>query len=218
VEDAAAADGKAPDPQSAVAATSDEPAPEALVPGEPAWLPPLAGYGRRTWPWAMAASLLILMLAGQLVHAYRSRLATLPPIGQSLQGFYASLGIDVTQRMDLTQYELLDLAFATESDPDGQGWLVIEARLRNNGPRVQPFPHIFVALKDRWQQVIAGRYFEPAEYSAASYDDYAQLTVGSVVDAQFIIVDPGPEVTAYEVQICTQAGQDFTCDGDEIFE
>jgi hypothetical protein len=162
--------------------------------------------------------LLILMLAGQLVHAYRSQLATVPPIGQPLQSLYASLGIDVTQRIDLTPYELLELAFATESDPDGQAWLVIEARLRNNGPKVQAFPQIFVALKDRWQQVIAGRYFEPEEYSAASYDDFSQMAVGSVVDAQFIIVDPGPEVTAYEVQICTHAGQDFICDGDETFE
>jgi hypothetical protein len=44
------------------------------------------------------------------------------------------------------------------------------------------------------------------------------MTAGNVVDAQFIIVDPGPEVTGYEVQICTRAGPDFVCDGDAIFD
>jgi predicted Zn finger-like uncharacterized protein len=188
-------------------------------PVDPDWLPPLDETPRRTWPWATAAVVLILCFAAQLVHAFRADLAGVAGIGSPLQGLYSRLGREITPRVDLAAYELVDIAFTTGTAADGQpGWLIIEARLRNKGPDAQPFPQVFVALKDRWRRTVAGRYFEPEEYAVTPYASYARMPVGVVLDAQLIIADPGPEVTEYELQLCTRSGQGFLCDGDSIFE
>ena len=189
-----------------------------LVADEDEWPPALADERpRRSWPWTVAASLLILMLLGQGVHAWRSELAVMQGIGEPLSTLYARLGLELTPAVDLAQYELLNLAFASEAGVDSQNWLIIEARLTNNGPKDQAFPQVFVALTDRWGEVVAGRYFEPAEYSTTSFRDYSRMAIGRAIDAQFIVVDPGPEVTGYEVQLCTRIGQAYLCDGDEVF-
>jgi hypothetical protein len=40
------------------------------------------------------------------------------------------------------------------------------------------------------------------------------MTVGSAVDAQFIIVDPGPSATGFELEFCTPVNDGFLCDSE----
>jgi hypothetical protein len=116
---------------------------------------------RRPWPWAVGAGLLTLTLAVQLIHAARSELAGLPGVGPIVIAAYATLGREVAPPVALEQYRSLDLTAYAEPAADEHGSLKIETRVQNRGPKVQPYPYIFVRIRDRWEETIAGRYFAP---------------------------------------------------------
>jgi len=167
---------------------------------------------RRTWPWAVAAGLMTLTLAAQLIHAARSELAALPGVGPVLIAAYAKLGREVSPPIALEQYSSLDLTAVAEPVTDEHGWLIIETRVQNRGPKTQAYPHILVRILDRWGETIAGRYFAPDEYVVSPAADYSRMNVGSTVDAQFIIVDPGPNATGFELEFCARVEGTFVCD------
>jgi hypothetical protein len=167
---------------------------------------------RRTWPWAAAAGLMTLTLAAQLIHAARSELAGLPGVGPVLIAAYATFGREVSPPVALEQYASLDLTAVAEPVSDEHGWLIIETRVQNRGPETQTYPHILVRILDRWGETIAGRYFAPDEYVVTPRTDYSRMEVGSTVDAQFIIVDPGPDATGFELEFCARVEDSFVCD------
>lgn len=167
---------------------------------------------RRPWPWAVGAGLLALTLAAQLIHAARSELAALPGVGPILIAAYAKLGREVAPPVALEQYISLDLTAVAEPVSDEHGWLIIETRVQNRGPKTQTYPHILVRILDRWGETMAGRYFAPDEYVIAPQTDYSRMNAGSTVDAQFIIVDPGPNATGFELEFCARVEDSFVCD------
>ncbi|MGD8340153.1 MAG: DUF3426 domain-containing protein [Gammaproteobacteria bacterium] len=155
-----------------------------------------------------------LTLAGQFMHRFRAELAGLPTIGPIVGDAYAQIGIDVSPTVDLEQYDLLDLTAAAQPLGEEPGWLIIETRVVNEGPKEQPYPHIFVRLLDRWDTTVAGRYFGPEEYAVSTIADAARMNAGTTVDAQFIIMDPGPSATGFELEICTPIAQGYVCESD----
>lgn len=167
---------------------------------------------RRPWPWAVGAGLLALTLAAQLIHAARSELAALPGVGPILIATYATLGREVSPSVALEQYISLDLTAVAEPVSDEHGWLIIETRVQNRGPKTQTYPHILVRILDRWGETIAGRYFAPDEYVVSPQTDYSRMNVGSTIDAQFIIVDPGENATGFELEFCVRVEGRFVCD------
>jgi predicted Zn finger-like uncharacterized protein len=182
----------------------------------PEWLRPIARH-RKSWPWAVAAAVLTVTLAGQLMNRFRDELAAVPAVGPVLERVYAGAGIELVPPVDLDQFDLLDLTALAEPAGEQQGWLVIETRVRNKGPKVQPYPHIFVRLLDRWEDTVAGRYFAPNEYTVGAVSDYSRMNVGTSVDAQFIIMDPGPGATGFEVELCAEIAEGFICESDANF-
>jgi predicted Zn finger-like uncharacterized protein len=196
-------------------AEADEPE---LDVAELAWLPALEEPRQRPhWPWAAGAILLGLSLVGQLFYQLRDELITWPAIGPAFAGIYSILGIEVMAPVDLDQFNLLDLTALAEPAGDEQGWLIIETRVQNKGPKVQPYPHIFVRLLDRWEDTVAGRYFGPDEYTVSTVDDFSRMNIGTTIDAQFIIMDPGPSATGFELELCAKIVQGFMCESDENF-
>jgi hypothetical protein len=157
-------------------------------------------------------------LLGQLVHHFRADLAGVPGLGPPLVSAYALVGVELAPGFDLAQYEILDSAAAARGTSGQRGWLIIETRLRNTGPRVQPYPYIFVRLEDRWQETIAGRYFAPEEYLESQVGDPSRMSVGRTVDAQFVLLDPGPDASGFEVDVCMRRPEGFTCKEDAVFE
>jgi hypothetical protein len=160
----------------------------------------------------VAAGLLTLTLAAQLIHASRSEIAGLPGVGPMLIAAYARLGREIAPPVALEQFGTLDLTAAVEPVTDEHSWLIIETRVQNRGPKAQAYPHILVRLLDRWEETIAGRYFAPAEYVVTPQSDYSRMNVGVTVDAQFIIVDPGPSATGFELEFCAKVEDGFVCD------
>jgi predicted Zn finger-like uncharacterized protein len=169
---------------------------------------------RKSLAWTVGAVILALALAGQLAHRYRSSLVSAPGVGPALESVYALFGQDVRPAVDLDRYDLLDLTAVAEPSAEEQGWLMIETRVRNEGPGMQPYPHIFVRLLDRWEETVAGRYFAPGEYMINPVRDGARMNAGSTVDAQFIIIDPGPSATGFELELCVETTKGYQCESD----
>ena len=184
--------------------------------GKPDWLTPVDEAPRRSRLWSVAAVLLLLTLAGQLIHQYRSELVAVPELAPAVTRVYELLGREVSPVPDLGQYDLMDLTAVAQPTSDEQGWLMIETRVRNGGPRPQPYPYIFVRLLDRWEDTIAGRYFAPDEYAVSPIRNSAQMSTGSTIDAQFVIMDPGPSATGFELELCVAADNGYLCESDIV--
>jgi hypothetical protein len=41
------------------------------------------------------------------------------------------------------------------------------------------------------------------------------MTSGSTIDAQFIIMDPGPSATGFELELCARSKRGFKCESDD---
>ncbi len=198
-----------PRPESGNEPEQPAPAAESVEPG---WLNDSEPRKRRVWPWAVGTALMALALCGQFMHHFRARLADVPMIGSMITTAYAQVGIEVLPEVDLDQYDLLDLTAAAQPLGEEPGWLIIETRVINEGPKPQPFPHIFVRLLDRWDATVAGRYFAPEEYTVSPARDFSRMNPGSTIDAQFIIMDPGPSATGFELEICVPIAHGYFCE------
>jgi predicted Zn finger-like uncharacterized protein len=168
--------------------------------------------------WSAAAALALLAFAAQNVHHFRADLAGRAAIGPWVQRAYGIFGIAVTPNWDVHQYQILDWVAAAEPNARGQGTLELNARIHNRGPRAQPYPHVHVELKDRWDETVGRRTFRPAEYLDATGSATAPMAAGTTVEARLRVVDPGPDAYGFELDVCVEAQRDeLTCGNDEIF-
>jgi predicted Zn finger-like uncharacterized protein len=168
--------------------------------------------------WGLGSALLLLLLAAQAVHSYRAPLASRSVVGPVLRSAYGILGMELIPRWDLAQYEVLDLS-ATAASGVGVSSLRITARIRNNGPRAQPYPAILLELKDRWEAVVGSRVFEPAEYLAGDVAKTDTMAAGAIVPAELAVVDPGNDAYGFELDVCVPASTArLRCANDQVFK
>lgn len=177
-----------------------------------------APSARHSALWAGACVLAVLVLLAQVVHHFRGELAAEPGVGSVLKRAYAWAGIDLVPQWDVHQYRVLDWVATAEPKASGQGNLVISARIRNAGPASQPYPDIRLQLKNRWEDVVGSRTFEPAEYMERPPDG-RMMAAGATENAQLTVVDPGPDAYGFELDVCVEAeGGRLRCAGDDVFK
>ncbi|SRR5690606_13699207 len=200
-------------------AASEADAPAAAAPSAaPTWIV-LEGEAseRPSRKWAFGCIAAALLLAVQITHHYRTQLAATAIVGPWLRNAYAFLGSEIAPHWDLAQYEILDWTAIAEPDAEGEGTLTIAARLYNRGPRTQPFPHVQVQLKDRWEQTVGSRIFSPSEYLSGA-TGHAEMHAGRTARAELSIVDPGPDAYGFELDVCIpRHGGELRCAADEVF-
>ena len=118
------------------------------------------------WPFALAAILLVLGLAGQATFHYRSELAVAVPfLKPSLLAFSHALDrtLPLPTRAELVSIETSDL----QTDTARGNLLVLNATLRNRAPYGQAYPWLELSLTDTQDSAIARRVFAPKEYLPA---------------------------------------------------
>lgn len=181
---------------------------EAVIPAQ------LAG-AKRSGLWAVGSTVLALAFVLQGIHHFRAPLAGQSVVGPLVQRAYGLFGAELVPEWDLDQYEILNWV-ATEA---GLGNLRITAQIRNNGPRTQPYPHIHLELKDRWEAVVGSRVFEPVEYLESDADSTNAMVAGVTVPADFAVVDPGEDAYGFELDVCLQSGAGrLSCASERVFE
>ncbi len=167
--------------------------------------------------WAVAAVLALIALAVQLMHHYRSELATYPVIGTWLSDGYSQLGLEVIPNWDPGQYQIMDWIASAESDEQVHSSLNITARIQNQGPNPQPFPHVRLELKDRWDAPVGSRIFQPHEYMETAGTE-TMMQPGQTARAQLRVLDPGEDAYGFQLDVCIPASQGgLRCARDDIF-
>lgn len=115
------------------------------------------------WPFVLAALLLALILAGQLLFRFRSEIAiTAPRLRPALEFFCQALDADIPlpQHENLVSIETSDL----QTDPARGNLLILNATLRNRASYAQAYPSLELTLTDTQDAAIARRVFPPGEY------------------------------------------------------
>lgn len=174
---------------------------------------------QRVRTWRIAAVAALLVLAVQAVHHFRAELAAAPLIGASVRGIYDGLGYPVRRFADPRQYEVVN--WETTAQPGGgePDSLLFSAAIESRGDVPLEYPVLRLRLTDRWQQTVGMRFFHPDEYLASKAAAGSQLEPGASAQARLVLVDPGPDASGFEVDVCVAAGaNEFTCRSDLAFQ
>jgi predicted Zn finger-like uncharacterized protein len=181
------------------------------------WSSPTASLRRSRW-WTGAAAAAVLLLSLQVVNHYRATLAGQPTVGRWIQQAYGLIGVAVTPRWDVRQYEILDWVATAEPNTRGVGSLTISARIQNRGPERQPYPDVQLRLKDRWEEAVGSRMFTPDEYLARDTPHDRLMSPGETARAEMEVVDPGPDAYGFELDVCIEVeANKLTCRNDKVF-
>lgn len=117
----------------------------------------------RTWPWTIAALLLLLALLAQSAYFFRVDLAArLPGLKPALTGYCQLLkcSVPLPQNAEQMSIESSDL----EADPAHENLITLIALLRNRATYTQAFPNLELTLNDSQDKPLARRLFRPADY------------------------------------------------------
>lgn len=164
------------------------------LPGRSRWLegvvskPTSPAERSMTRPFAIAAVLLVLALAGQVVFHFRSTIATwVPALRPAFEAFSEAVGsrLPLPRHAELVSIETSDL----QTDPERPKLLALQATLRNRASYAQAYPALELSLTDTADRAIARRIFLPEEY----------LPPAAIDEESF------PENTAVELRLWLEA-------------
>lgn len=168
---------------------------------------------RPRWLFVAGSAVLVLLLAAQIVHHYRARLAEVAWLRQPLTGIYAALGMPLMPEWNVRAYEVRQLGAVV--DPGNPGTLTVRASIENTAPREQPLPLLRVTVQDRFGNRVAARDVPPTAYlpkASAGRTRTLYLGAGQRVDAEIALVDPGPRVVGFELDACLEdAAERVSC-------
>ncbi len=143
---------------------------------------------RRTWPWWVGSTLLLIALVVQGAYYYRSDLAVqypaLKPVLVELCQL-AGCRVPLPQRPRLINIEASDLQVV---DPARPGVIRLTATLRNHASHDVGYPVLDLVLTNTREHTLARRIFMPAEYLERGRDPdagipaKAEVTVGIELD------------------------------------
>lgn len=161
----------------------------------------------------IAAGVLAVLLAAQLVHRFRNELARSPLLNAPLTSLYAALGAPLAPRWDPAALDVRQLGAVAEAGAANQ--LLVRASIRNEASRAQPMPLLRLTLQDRFGKRLASRDLTPREYLGERASERDFLVPGQRVDAEVAVVDPGRSAVGFEVDACLPNGTGgVACAGD----
>lgn len=149
---------------------------------------------------ATAGALLAAVLAAQAIHHWRNELAARPQWYQPLTRVYGALGMTLTPTWDLAAYDVRQLGAATEGN-DGNA-IRVRVSVANRALRSQPTPILRLTLLDRYGKQVAARDLLPADYMPKDQRERLFLDAEQRIDAEIRVVDPGPDATSFELDVC----------------
>jgi len=156
---------------------------------------------RAHWAWRVAAVLLLLALAGQLVHHYRQALVAKPWFEQPMQAVYGLFGVRLEPAWDLAAYDLRQLG-GEELGPNSTT-IVLRATVQNRAAMAQPPPLIRVRLEDRFGNVLSTTALEPVDY--LNGQSLARMAPDQRLDVELRLSDPNRQAGSFDLDACLPA-------------
>lgn len=118
---------------------------------------------RPTWPFVVAALVLLSTLVAQVAHYYRAELAvSTPNLRPLLESACVLLDCEIPlpRHVELVSIEASDL----QVDPAQGGALTLTATLKNRAAYAQAWPLLEITLTDVQDNAVLRRVLQPAEY------------------------------------------------------
>jgi predicted Zn finger-like uncharacterized protein len=136
---------------------------------------------RARWPWAIAAMLAALTLAGQVVYRYRSDLAAqFPVVKPALVQMcaWAGCGVPPLQQIASLNIEASDLQVVDKARPH---LVQLTATLRNRAAIDVGYPAVDLVLTDNRDHTLARRVIVPAEYLPGAQPELAVIAANAEI-------------------------------------
>lgn len=176
---------------SRTARASFRPGPAITLPEPPRPRPPARA-------WGFGAILLALVLATEVVYAYRSPIAQRYPILRPfMESACNAAGCTVAYSRDegllkLEDSELLEV-------PGKPDEIALNARIRNLATVAQEYPHIELTLTDMTGQAAIRRVLRPTDYLGRPVRQGETIAAGSDLTVQLRLETPRVKATGYEL-------------------
>ncbi len=148
--------------------------------------------------WAAGVFLLVLLLAGELLFAFRGFVAQgYPPLRPWLEAACARAGCRIPwsreeRLLKLEDSELLEV-------PGHPNEIALAARIRNLAPVPQEYPHLELTLTDIAGQAAVRRVLRPADYLGRAPASNEALAAGSEIAIQMRLATARVKATGYEL-------------------
>ncbi|MBL8424365.1 MAG: zinc-ribbon domain-containing protein [Candidatus Accumulibacter phosphatis] len=196
----------AADAESAAVGGLAPPESPADVPAYGSWLARVSGSPavpvRRvlTKSLALAALLLALVLAGQLVFHFRTAIAIATPgLRPALAALSEALGseIPLPRHAEMISIEASDL----QNEPGRGRLLALQATLRNAATYAQAYPALELALTDTSDKVIVRRVLLPVEYLPAVVVDNGAFAPNADVEVRLWLEAKDIQAAGYRLYV-----------------
>jgi predicted Zn finger-like uncharacterized protein len=142
---------------------------------------------------------LTLVLAAQVVHAYRDSLATYPMFDRTVGSVYRLLGEPLNPDWNIKEWQFEATSGRTDELDEV---LIISSRVANNSARSLPYPLLHVSLTDRWEEIIGSTVLDPADYLAGSANPSGRVPPGESFTAAVRVEAPSPDATGFKLNVC----------------
>ncbi len=153
---------------------------------------------RRHWGWKLALVVLLLLLAGQLVHHYRQQLVANRWLEKPLQSIYALFGVQLEPAWDLGAYDLRQLG--GEALALNSATIVLRATVQNRASHPQPLPLIRVRLQDRFGNSLSTTAVAPDDYLKGPAP--ARMAPDQRLDVELRLDDPNRQAVSFDLDAC----------------
>lgn len=158
---------------------------------------------------AVANLVLLLLLAGQLVHAKRLELAEHVLVGPYLVQLYEAIALPLEAAPDIDALRISRTDVTSHSEHARA--LRLTAVLENTARHAQRWPELHVDLQDRWGETVGARYFTPDEYLRDPEAAGQRLPPRSRFAIELAIDDPGSEAVGFQLRPCLRNGDRVLC-------
>lgn len=160
--------------------------------------------------WAAAGvAVLGLLLAAQVVHAWRNSLATYELFERTAGPVYRSLGEPLIPAWNVKGWQFESTSGSTAA---GGSILTIASRIANVTGSPLPYPLIHLSLTDRWEETIGSRVLHPEDYLGAAADPERPVAAGSAFTALVRVNRLPAEATGYKLNVCyPESGSRIRC-------
>jgi predicted Zn finger-like uncharacterized protein len=147
----------------------------------------------------VAAVLLLLTLAAQVVHQQRQTLAKNPAVNSLIGPLYRALGNPLVPAWDVTGWSF---EATTGNANGGDQQLSIYSRIANRSDEALPYPLIGISLTDRFEEIIGSRMLEAGDYLANSLNPRKMVAPGEAFDAFITVPSPSAMASGYKLDVC----------------
>ncbi len=184
-------------------ATADEEPPITVADRPFVWTPPVPPPEKHPagrWIYTVGSAVLLLLLATQVIHQQRDRLATYPALTEAMTRLYAALDLPLWPAWDLRAYEVRQ--YEAIADRSSIGALDVLARIAVVGNEPVGLPLVRITLTDRFGKPLGVRVFNPGEYLGNNPRPREPLVPGTMIPVDIHLKDPGADAQGINIDLC----------------